>query len=205
MASRLAFGVLQSSRSTPAVRFPRFSVTRLTANALPQNERVSNLCKAFALRQSLSRVAFAMRTCMPLTVRSTRRQSMACHVSGTREEADTLVSECTFMLSSCMIEEDGTRSRGQGFTVLRFKWDAGATEVATGIRIGVVPVISRCRPAGSGHDFRRRTCFSPVSAPLRRGLRFLQLLLPTTASDRLAALLPSENSKGAVSGLPSSI
>ena len=34
-------GVVHSSRSTPLVREPWFSVTRRTADALPQNERVS--------------------------------------------------------------------------------------------------------------------------------------------------------------------
>ena len=52
----------------------------------------------------------------------------------------------------------------------------------------------RCRdgrPDGSGHGFRRRACFIPVSAPLQRGLRFLHPPLPAATSGRLAASLPA--------------
>ena len=46
-------GVDHTTLSTPGVLCPRFSVTRRTASALPQNERVRNRCKAFTLRQVL--------------------------------------------------------------------------------------------------------------------------------------------------------
>ena len=42
-------GVFQVTPSTPGVRLPVFSVTRLTARALPLNEWVSKRCKAFTL------------------------------------------------------------------------------------------------------------------------------------------------------------
>ncbi len=105
------------------------------------------------------------------------------------------------MLSS-LIKEAGTRPEGQRFTVLRLNENADIVNV----RLGYLPVISRCRPVGSGHDFRRQTCFSPVSAPLQHGVRFFRPPLPATASVRLAAFLPSDTrSMGAVSGLPSSV
>jgi len=47
MAVVFCSGVFQISPSTPGVRLPVFSVTRLTARALPLNERVSKCCKAF--------------------------------------------------------------------------------------------------------------------------------------------------------------
>ena len=53
--------VLQIWLSTPGVRLPTFSVTRLTARALPLNEWVSNRCKAFTLPQRPSCVAFTIR------------------------------------------------------------------------------------------------------------------------------------------------
>lgn len=49
--------------STPGVFLPLFSVTRFTAKALPENERVSSHCKAFTLPQRPSRVAFTIRAC----------------------------------------------------------------------------------------------------------------------------------------------
>ena len=49
MASAFCCGVFQIAPSTPGVRLPVFSVTRLTARALPLNERVSKRCKAFTL------------------------------------------------------------------------------------------------------------------------------------------------------------
>ncbi|MCY4130634.1 MAG: hypothetical protein OXG15_15525 [Gammaproteobacteria bacterium] len=105
------------------------------------------------------------------------------------------------MLSS-LFKEEGTRPEGQRFTVLRLNENANTVDV----RLGYLPVISRCRPVGSGHDFRRRTCFSPVSAPLQYGIRFLQPHLPATASDPLAVFLPNDTkSMGAMSGLPSSV
>src|ERR1035437_10677087 len=51
IALSLDCGVDQSTWSTPEVRLPLFSVTRLTARALPLNEQVS---KEIASRQSPS-------------------------------------------------------------------------------------------------------------------------------------------------------
>ncbi len=109
-------------------------------------------------------------------------------------------------MRSSLIKEVGTRPEGQRFTILRLNENTNPAEAESGVRLGVVPVISRCRPVGSGHDFRRQTCFSPVSAPLQHGVRFLRPPLPATASVRLAASLPSNSkSLGAMSGLPSSV
>ena len=49
MAVAFCAGVSQVTLSTPGVRFPWFSVTRRTANALPLNEWVSRCCKALHL------------------------------------------------------------------------------------------------------------------------------------------------------------
>jgi hypothetical protein len=49
IALSLDCGVDQSTWSTPEVRLPLFSVTRLTARALPLNEQVSSLCKDLTL------------------------------------------------------------------------------------------------------------------------------------------------------------
>src|SRR6266853_2726382 len=88
MASVLDCGVDHLSLSTPAVRLPSFSVTRLTANALPANERVRNRCSALALRQSCSFTAFAIRICSRLTVRCTLVQSMLFQGLNAAEDAD---------------------------------------------------------------------------------------------------------------------
>jgi len=67
MACHLAPGVVHFSPSTPGVRLPSFSDTRLTANALAENELTRNLCRAFTRRQFCSRVALAIRICSLLT------------------------------------------------------------------------------------------------------------------------------------------
>ena len=89
MASHRTSGDFHFSRSTPAVRAPWFIATRLTADALAENERVRDRCKAFTLRQSLSCVAFAIRICIARTFRSTRRQLMSPHRCGMPEGADS--------------------------------------------------------------------------------------------------------------------
>jgi hypothetical protein len=49
MATAFCSGVFQMAPSVPGVRLPVFSVTRLTARALPLNEWVSKRCRAFTL------------------------------------------------------------------------------------------------------------------------------------------------------------
>lgn|GEM_PF-2557088 len=100
MASHRLSGDSHSSRSTPAVRAPWFCVTRRTAYNFADNMRVSIRCKAFTLRQSPSRVAFAIRICIPLTFRSTRRQLTAFQLAGAWESADPVFRPDTFMLLS---------------------------------------------------------------------------------------------------------
>jgi hypothetical protein len=53
-------GVRQISLSTPGVSLPLFSVTRFTASAFAENERVSSRCKADTLPQRFSFVAFTI-------------------------------------------------------------------------------------------------------------------------------------------------
>ena len=57
MACAFLSGVSQMSLSTPGVFLPWFSVTRLTARALPLNEWVSRRCKALTLPHLPSCVA----------------------------------------------------------------------------------------------------------------------------------------------------
>src|ERR1700687_2663349 len=60
-------GVFHVTLSTPGVFLPSFSVTRLTAIALPLNEWVSNHCQAFTLLCLPPCVAFTIRVCSRLT------------------------------------------------------------------------------------------------------------------------------------------
>lgn len=76
MARNFFSGVSRTTLSTPGALLPWFSVIRLTAIALPENEWVSSHCKAFTLLQRPSCVAFTMRACSLLTSRWQRAQSM---------------------------------------------------------------------------------------------------------------------------------
>src|ERR1700740_259149 len=60
-------GVFQMTLSTPGVFLPLFSVTRLTANALPLNELVRSHCKACTLVFLPACVHFTIRACSRLT------------------------------------------------------------------------------------------------------------------------------------------
>ena len=101
-ASHRFSGVSHRSRSTPAVRAPVFCVTRRTAYSFADNVRVSIRCRAFTRRHLPSRVAFAIRICIPLTFRSTRRQSTACQLSGAWESADPSFRTDSSMLLSLL-------------------------------------------------------------------------------------------------------
>jgi hypothetical protein len=57
------------------------------------------------------------------------------------------------------------------------------------------------RPDGSGHGFRRRACFIPVSTPLQRGIRFFHPPLPAPPTAFLAVGLPSLKRAGQGYGL----
>src|ERR1035438_8881308 len=92
MACHLASGVDQISPSTPGVRLPSFSDTRLAASALADDELTRNRCRAFTLRQFWSRVALAIRVCSLLTRRCTVGQSIWSHLrpsGGAAESAFT--------------------------------------------------------------------------------------------------------------------
>lgn len=67
--SRALGGFSDVAPSTPGVLRPVFSVTRLTASALAENERVNMRCKALTLRHCCSCVAFAIRNCSFFTRR----------------------------------------------------------------------------------------------------------------------------------------
>lgn len=58
-----SFGVFHVLPSTPGVLLPVFSVTRLTAKALPESERVRIRCSSLTRRHCSCRVAFAIHSC----------------------------------------------------------------------------------------------------------------------------------------------
>ena len=87
MASALATGVLQVSPSTPAVLLPLFSVTRFTAIAFAENERVSSCWSFLTIRQRPSAVAFTIRACKFLTFLWHLAQFMSYQCSKLSEDA----------------------------------------------------------------------------------------------------------------------
>ena len=68
IAAAFFLGVSQISPSSPGVLLPRFSVTLLTANALPLNEWVSKRCRGLTLRHLPSCTAFTIRAWSRRTV-----------------------------------------------------------------------------------------------------------------------------------------
>lgn len=93
-------GVVQRLPSTPAVLFPRFSVTGRTARSLAEVEHVSIRWRAFTFRQLPFLQAFAIRICITRTVRCTRHQSIWCQFCGRWESADIDCFRCSAMLPS---------------------------------------------------------------------------------------------------------
>jgi len=166
-ASRRLSGESHSSRSTPAVRAPWFCVTRRTACNLADNVRVNIRCKAFTLRHLPSRVAFAIRICIPLTFRSTRRQSTACQSSGAWESADPVFRLDTFMLLS-YLEKSPSRRRISPSGVDTPRWETTNTSVRAHAPVpnqdteGSQPSCDG-RPDGSLPAF----AWSNVSTPIR--------------------------------------
>src|SRR5208282_4588481 len=100
MAWYLVAGVLHVFPSTPGVFLPWFSVTRFTAKARPENERVSSRCKVRTLFQRPSRVALTIRACSLLTFRSHSCQSVWFHGVSLPEDAhaDCSAFICNFLL-----------------------------------------------------------------------------------------------------------
>src|SRR5215213_1699853 len=97
----LLAGVSQRTRSTPEVRLPAFSVTRLTASALPLNEQVRRRCKAPTLPHLPARVAFTIRAWSRRTTRSAARQSMACQPAAPRGTAPAGVAAAVICPVPC--------------------------------------------------------------------------------------------------------
>ena len=75
-------GDSQISLSVPGVSLPLFSVTRLTAKARPENERVRMNCSALTSLGFPSLKAFTIRTCRRRTFRLAFDQSMVCQAIG---------------------------------------------------------------------------------------------------------------------------
>src|SRR6266446_4296524 len=78
MAIHLLSGSFQVTLSTPGVFLPGFSVTRLTARALPLNEWVSRCCKACTLCHLPTFVACTIRACSRRTCSLTIFHGMEC-------------------------------------------------------------------------------------------------------------------------------
>src|SRR5437879_2429324 len=92
MAVAFLRGVSHITLSTPGVRLPWFSVTRLTARALPLNEWVSNRCKALTLPHLPALVACTIRAWSRLTFRWALAQSMLCQFTEVRGAAPAVVT-----------------------------------------------------------------------------------------------------------------
>ncbi len=186
MASHRASGVVHFSRSTPAVRLPWFIVTRRTANALAENERVRDRCRAFTLRQSPSCVAFAIRICISRTFRSTRRQSMAPQVCGPPESADSsLRINASMLLSNLedLPQHQETARPLRGVLPLKgrkFKQARSVSRPATIDQLEVCPL-------------SRGMMSQPLSGPLQPGIRFFQHPIPAQPTAFLAVRLPEPN------------
>ncbi len=199
MAAHRTSGESHSSRSTPAVRLPWFSVTRFTADALAENERVSDRCRAFTLRQSHSCVAFAIRICIARTFRSTRRQLMSPHRCGTPESADSSLRRNASMLLS-NLEDLPQRSRDnmphEGQLPLmgrKFKQASLVSRLATKDQLEVCPL-------------SRGVMSQPLSGSLQPGIRFLQPPIPAQPTAFLAVRLPEPLLRsGSHTGLPRSL
>ena len=184
MASHRASGVSHSTRSTPAVFFPRFSVTRRTAAALADHERVRDLCKAFTRRQSPSFVAFAILICISRTFRSTRRQSMAFQRCGLPESAESSLQMIASMLLSYLedypnIKRDNLPPRGARWPP-RGKIHIQARSVS---RLATKDQLEVC-------PLSRGVMLQPLSEPLQPGIRFFQPPIPAQPTASLTVRLP---------------
>ncbi len=87
MACAFFSGVSQMFLSTPGVFLPWFSVTRLTARALPLNEWVSRRCRALTLPHLPCCVALTIRAWSRRTLRWTADQSMVAQLTSLWEAA----------------------------------------------------------------------------------------------------------------------
>ena len=191
MASHFWVGVSQSARSTPAVRLPWFSVTRLTASALAENEWFNDRCRVFTRRQSLSSVAFAIRCCVVLTCRSTRRQSMACQSRGSREDAEPLSLEAFLMLSS-LVESLGGRTCPRRDSFVPSEW------------LELIQPSATVAPCGSLRAFAPEQILNPYAADYRRPFAFSTIPYPLTQqlALRLACPFPKTWADGGAYHVP---
>jgi hypothetical protein len=193
-------GVDHTTLSTPGVLCPRFSVTRRTANALPLNERVRNLCKAFTLRQFRSFVALAIRICRFRTFPVTLAQSMPCHSIRSAEDADAGLSTRHFLSSNCMLtcclleKSQARRRKSPPAGILRFP-QGRFIETST----GKLPVETMWKSA----RFRVRRRSSPYPNHYSPAFAFSTILYPHLQQHLLRSACP-RNFAGGNTGLPSS-
>lgn len=209
-ASHRLSGVSHSSRSTPAVRLPWFCVTRRIAHTLADNVRVSIRCSAFTLRQLPSCVAFAIRICIPLTFRSTRRQSMAYQLSSAWESADPSLRIDTFMLLSFSKKKFPSRRTKLSPCGSQFRSRKGiqincrctAPDDSSSQR-----VVSRPATVDQTEvcPLSREVMSQPLSEPLQSDIRFFRPPIPAWPTVFLAVHLPETFVPGSHTGLPRSL
>jgi hypothetical protein len=157
--------------------------------------RVNIRCRAFTLRHLPSRVAFAIRICIPLTFRSTRRQSTAYQFSGAWESADPVFRPDTFMLLS-YLEKSPSRRRIS---------PSGADTPRWGTTIALsTDACIRTSPSYQGSvshlatvdqtevcPLSRGVMSQPLSGPLTPGIRFFRRPIPAQSTAFLTVRLPA--------------
>ena len=169
------------------MREPVFSVTRLTACALPLNEWVSSRWRYFTLFQRPACVAFTIRVCSRRTLRSTSCQSMACQLLSLAEEAALagFLAECGKGAPRCCA--------GVICSPLSAFLDGFSNSLVMKDPAEV------CSLSGA-------VMFQSLSASLQSSLRFLRVPLPASPSAPLANGLPLRSpAQRRDSGLPCSM
>lgn len=93
-------GVSQVSLSTPAVLPPEFDVTRLTANALAENELIKMRWRDFTFPMRFAFRASTILTCSLRTSFSHDTHLMVCHAVSAAEDAHSACasSNCRFFI-----------------------------------------------------------------------------------------------------------
>ena len=163
--------------------FAWFSVTRLTANALPLNEWVNRCCKAFTLPHLPACVAFTIRACSRRTIRWALPPVDGVPVHWVVGDRTSRCCHCCHLL--CLLSRFLKLSRDERPEGSRpaFAWGDVAV-CSTPIR----PITGRHSLAPS--SFTRRSIGSPYGLPSTRGERRayrVPLLCPSGVRSALSA------------------
>lgn len=163
----------------PLDRFPWFSVTLLTANALACQDRIRLRWSRLTRRKSFSSSACAMRICAFPTNSMTCFQSMECQSVGPLGDA-ALLPVCSIPFSDEVRPiEEGTDPEGQ--------IPSGSLISRSGLTL---PHLRQVCSLSLRHD---------LSDPLQTGIRFLPLPLPPPHLPLITRGLPTPRGAG-VSG-----